>query len=466
MSLSTARGISTLAFLFAITVVPELTYAQSEPKAWTSEQIEQILKTRIKEDGKGVGMVVGILDAEGKRVISYGSVTTKDLDAKVDGDTVFEIGSVSKVFTSLLLAEMVSQGEISLTDPVSKFLPKSVAIPTRKEKEITLLDLSTHTSSLPRMPANAKPADPENPYADYTVEQLYAFLSGCKLTTSIGTKYEYSNLGAGLLGHALALHADTSFESLVSSKICKELGMTSTTIALSDDMKRRMATGYDEALDEQKNWDIPVLAGAGAIRSTVNDMMLFLAANMGKSDTALAGPMNEQHKPQRKAGPKMSIGLGWHILAGPSGDIVWHNGQTGGYHAFIGFDKKRGVGIVLLSNAAVDCDDIGFHLIDSRLALKKQSKSRMAVKVDPKIYDDYVGEYEIIPQFVLTVTREEDKLKVQATGQPKFEVFPESETKFFLKVVEAQISFVKDDQGNVTQLILHQNGANQAAKKR
>ena len=453
---------STIVVLF----FQSLTLAQSDQAGWTVDQIQQILKTRIETDLKGVGMVVGIIDANGKRVVSWGTPNKADPTLSVYGDTVFEIGSVSKVFTSLLLAEMISRDELKLSDKVATFLPKSVKLPTRKDQEITLLDLATHTSSLPRMPDNFTPADPDNPYADYTVEQLYAFLSKCKLTKDIGTKYEYSNLGTGLLGHVLGLRSNADYETLVKTKICKTLGMTSTSITLTEEMKNRLAKGYDKSLDETKNWDIAVLAGAGAIRSSINDMLLFLEANMGLTETALSLPMSEQHKEQRKAGPKMSIGLGWHILATRNGQILWHNGETGGYHSFIGFDKKRGVGVVLLSNTAIDCDDIGFHLVDSQLPLKKQTKTRVAIKVDPAIYDGYVGEYEIIPQFVMTVTKEQDKLMLQATGQPKFEIFPESETKFFLKVVDAQVTFVKDEKGSVAKLILHQNGANQEAKKR
>ncbi len=452
-------------FLFSLCGFHASVLAQ-QPASWTKDQIEQILKGRILKEKKGVGMVVGLIDANGKKVVGFGTSNRNDPSTKVNGETVFEIGSVSKVFTSLLLAEMVFKGEVNLNDPVAKFLPQSVTMPTRKGKEITLLDLATHTSSLPRLPTNYTPADPENPYADYTVKQLYEFVQSAKLNSDIGTQYEYSNLGAGLLGHVLALRAKSSFEELLSSKICKSLGMTSTAIALNADMKKRLSKGYDENLNEKKNWDIPVLAGAGAIRSTGNDMLLFLEANIGKTKSALSIPMSEQHNAQRTVGPQMSIGLGWHILATAGGEIVWHNGQTGGYHSFIGFDKKRGVGVVVLSNAAIDCDDIGLHLIDSKLPLRESAKEKSAIKVNPKLYDDYVGQYEIVPQFVMTVTKEQDKLMVQATGQPKFELFPESEQKFFLKVVDAQVSFFKDGKGAVTHLILHQNGANQKAKKR
>jgi CubicO group peptidase (beta-lactamase class C family) len=169
---------------------------------------------------------------------------------QLNGDTVFEIGSVTKVFTSLLLMDMVQRGEIALTDPVSKFLPLIVKMPERNGKKITLADLSTQTSGLPSMPANMSPKDPvNNPYADHTVDQLYQFLSDFQLTRDIGSQYEYSNLGVGLLGHVLALRAGSSYGDLVRSRISKPLEMSSTSIALSPDMTARLAVGHNGAFE-------------------------------------------------------------------------------------------------------------------------------------------------------------------------------------------------------------------------
>ena len=298
---------------------------------------------------------------------------------------------------------------------------------------------------------------------------MYTFLSECALTRNIGEKYEYSNLGAGLLGHVLAFRARSDYETLVATRICKPLGMTSTSIALTADMRKRLTQGHDENLVETKNWDLPTLAGAGAIRSTVNDMVKFVEANMGKTKSLLDGAMTKQRATRSSAGsPELSIALGWHKLASFGEEVIWHNGATGGYHSFIGFDKKRGVGVVVLSNSTLDIDDIGRHLIDRRYPLKKiQSKTeRKVVKIDSAILDIYVGEYELIPTFVISITKEGDRMMLQATGQQKVEIYPESEKEFFLKVVDAQITFVKDGKGEVKELILHQGGANQIGKKR
>ena len=189
-------------------------------------EIARILAERIDTQRQSVGIVVGVLEPGGRRVISHGSAT-KGEARRLDGETVFEIGSITKVFTALLLADAVERGEVALTEPVAKFLPASVRVPERG-RAITLGDLASHVSGLPRLPSNMTPKDANNPYADYTVEQLYAFLSTHQLGRDVGAQYEYSNLGGGLLGHVLALRAGMSYEALVEARITRPLGMTST----------------------------------------------------------------------------------------------------------------------------------------------------------------------------------------------------------------------------------------------
>ena len=204
--------------------------------------------------------MVGVIDPKGRWIVAYGSLNEGDA-RPLNGDTIFEIGSATKVFTSLLLADMVQRGEVSLDDPVAKYLPPSVKMPERNGRSITLVDLATHTSGLPRLPSNLAPKDPGNPYADYSVEQLYEFLSSYQLTRDIGSKYEYSNLGGGLLGYVLARRAGKSYEDLVESRICAPLGMSNTRITLTPEMKARLAAGHNAALDKVENWDLPTLAG-------------------------------------------------------------------------------------------------------------------------------------------------------------------------------------------------------------
>jgi len=430
-------------------------------------EIETILRERIDTAKQSAGIVVGLVDEKGPRIIRYGKLI-RGGDRTVDGNTIFEIGSATKVFTALLLADEVERGGMKLDDPVSKYLPPTVKVPARNGRPITLLDLATHTSGLPRMPDNFTPRDANNPYADYTVAQMYAFLADYTLPRDIGATYEYSNLGAGLLGHALARKAGADYEALVRARICRPLGMTNTQVVLPPGLKERLATGHNAAGEPAANWDIPTLAGAGALRSTANDLLKFVAANLGLLKSDLWPAMQLTQAPRQAAGaPEMQIGLGWHILNKFGTEIIWHNGGTGGYHAFIGFDKKKRRGVVVLANSANSIDDIGFHLLEPRLPLARfaPAKERVAIKLEANILDRYAGQYELAPKVFFNLRRDGQKLMAQLTGQAYCEIFPESETDFFYKVVNAQITFKRDAGGKVQSLVLHQNGLDQSAKK-
>jgi serine-type D-Ala-D-Ala carboxypeptidase/endopeptidase len=434
----------------------------------SDDSIEMILRDRVDLYKKSVGIVVGMVDRRGRKIVAYGK---RDLegDTEVGANTVFEIGSVSKVFTGTLLADAMKRGELRLEDPVSRFLPESVTVPSKDGKEITLLDLATHRSGLPRMPTNFKPADPQNPYADYTVENMYEFLSGYSLTRSVGEAFDYSNLGVGLLGHVLALNAGVDYETLVLNRIFRPLGMESTVIQLTPDLHKRLAAGHTAMRQPTPNWDIPTFAGAGAIRSTAEDMLRFLAANMALVETDLRDVMDEAHSARLPAGrPEMEIGFGWLIHKKHESEIVWHNGGTGGYHSFVGWDRKTGLGVVVLSNSANDIDDIGRHLMNPAFELAKLElpKERKEITLGAEIYESYVGEYEVVPTFVLTVTHEPEGLYLQATGQSKSRILAEAETEFFSKIVDAQVSFRKDEGSQVTHLVLHQGGQDVKAMRR
>jgi len=459
-----------LSFIFAMIVSAASVWAQAPPNSPVppDSEIRKILVERIDTYHQGVGIVVGVVEPQGRRVVAYGSLDKGD-PRPLNGDTIFEIGSTTKVFTSLVLADMVQRGEVALADPVAKYLPAEAKVPERGGRAITLVDLSTHTSGLPRMPSNFRPKDPANPYADYTVDQLYQFLSSYQLTRDIGSQFEYSNLGGGLLGQALAHRGGVDYEALVRSRITGPLGMNSTGITLSPEMKARLALGHNDKLVTVPNWDLPALAGAGALRSSVNDMLTFLAANLGYVKSPLAPAMAAMLSVRRPTGAPGGgeIGLGWLITKPSEDEIVWHNGGTGGYRSFIGYDAKTRVGVVVLSNTFTGSgvDDIGMHLLDSHAPLLPPPKEHKEITVDPKIFDGYVGQYQLAPNFILTVTREGDQLFTQATGQSKVQVFPESERDFFLKVVDAQIAFETDANGRATSLTLHQNGANVPAKR-
>jgi D-alanyl-D-alanine-carboxypeptidase/D-alanyl-D-alanine-endopeptidase len=433
-------------------------------------EIHKILVDRLGPENLGVGIVVGVIDANGRRVVSYGSLAKND-KRSLDGNTAFEIGSVTKVFTSLLLMDMTRRGEVALTDPVAEFLPAGVKVPERKKRQITLADLSTQSSGLPGMIPNLVVKDPDNPFAGYSIQQLYEFLSGYKLTRDIGSQYEYSNLGVGLLGHALSLRAGMSYEALVRSRICDPLGMADTRVTLTPEVNARLAVGHNAAVAVTSSWDFPAtLAGAGALRSTANDMLMFLAANLGYTNTPLAQAMADEVSIRRPAGaPDMQIAYGWHVQTKDGSSIIWHNGGTGGYRSYLGYDPKARAGVVVLTNLSTDAgvDDIGRHLLNASYPLLNipPPVEHKQITLDPKIFDRYVGMYQVAPGATMTMSRDGDRFYSQITGQPKLEVLAESDRKFFLKAVDAQLIFDTDSTGVATQLTLHQNGRDLVAKR-
>ncbi|HEY94326.1 MAG TPA: serine hydrolase [Dehalococcoidia bacterium] len=420
------------------------------------DEIREILVDRIDVRRQSVGIVVGVIEYNEKRVIPYGHLEVGD-PRSLNGDTVFEIGSITKVFTKLLLADMTQRGEVFLDDPVGKYLPSTVRMPERNGHAITLIDLATHTSGLPREPANMSYTDTGNPYADYTIEQLYEFLSNYSLTRDIDSEREYSNLGFGLLGHALARRADIDYESLVYSRICAPLGMNNTRITFTQDMKKLFAAGHDPGLTFVENWDFPALPGFGALRSTVNDLLIFLSVHLDPTDTSLEPAITyAQEKVPRPAGREgMEVNLGWGKSKINGKQICWHSGGTGGYCSWAGFDPGAHTGVVVLSNTGWLVDDIGFHLLDTNSPLAKPPSEHTEIKINIGLYDLYIGTYKVGPDFALTVSREGEHLFSKATGMAKYEIFPESEQDFFYKVMDAQITFVTGDDGYATELILH-----------
>ncbi len=405
------------------------------------------------------GMTIGIWHEGQSFARGYGKLSPEG-EAVPDGKTVYEIGSITKVMTGILLADAVERGELRLDQPIAELLPAGVALKERKEAPITLLHLSTHTSGLPRLPRNMKPADPTNPYADYTAERLHEFLNGHRPWRAPGKRSEYSNLAVGLLGNILARKSGKSYEELAQERLLRPLGMNDTSITLNESQRERMATPHGAGGEQEANWDIPGLAGAGALRSTAEDMLKFIAAQLEPPEGELAEAIDlawQSHQAPLDGNP-FAMGLGWHIAH--DGETRWHTGQTGGYHAALFVSRHHEVGVVVLTNTAtgeVDrlAEELLRHLAGGEVAPREFEKS---VNVAPEVLARYAGRYEIAPQFVISVTPREEKLYVQATGQPEFRVYPRSETEWFFKVVDATIVFTVDDEGKATKLELRQNG--------
>lgn len=335
---------------------------------WPDADISDVLRASIEKRisvGHYPGIVIGIVDEAGPRYYGFGRVEPGGT-AVPDKDTIYEIGSIGKTFAATVLADMVVKGEVSLNDPVQAYLPEPVSMPRFEDRPITLEHLTTHGSGLPRMPSNFAPADPLNPFADYGVQDLYDYLNAEELTVAPGSRRLYSNVGFGLLGHVLSLSAGRSYEELIRERITQPLAMASTEMRLGRALEKRLAPPY--ALEEgelvgSKNWDVPVLAGAGGQRSSTADMLRYLAAQLGLIDeNPLGKAMGLSQEPRGKF-TGAGIGLAWSIGGSEERPIYAHNGGTGGYRTFAGFVPSEKFGVIVMTNSTASVDDIGVHLL-------------------------------------------------------------------------------------------------------
>ena len=317
------------------------------------------------------GLVVGVADSSDVRLQLYG-VATLDDSTHLHTHTRFEIGSVTKMFTGLLLATIVEQGAVGLDDPIGSYLPDSVAVPTADGQPVRLKHLTTHTSGLPRLPSNFSPADPTDPYADYTSAQLYDFLGDVQLSSSPGATYMYSNVGGGLLGHLLARYAGTTYAALLKEQVLQPLGLNNTGVLTSSDKGRpHLATGYAGA-GPAPYWQWDVLAGAGALYTTPSDLLGFLQIALHPDNHPLASALQETSHVRHRASGQLALTLGWHVSPAPDGtDVYWHNGGTGGFRSFIGMSREHGTGVIVLANKALPLrpfNTFAFQIMQTALA--------------------------------------------------------------------------------------------------
>jgi CubicO group peptidase (beta-lactamase class C family) len=313
----------------------------------------------------GVGVTIGVVDHGTRKVFSYGAAKP---------DSVFEIGSITKTFTGLTLAQLAQQKKVNLAEPIRALLPNNTVAAPGAGAEITLLDLSAQRSGLPRLPDNLRPADVANPYVDYDAKALYAFMASHGVALPAHPEFGYSNLGVGLLGQLLADRAGVTFEALVKEQITAPLGMRDTTVELTPALARRFAPGHHgEDNEPQGAWDFAALAGAGAIRSTATDMLKYLEAQLhpdrvkGKSVEAqtLPAALAASHEVRGDVGGGVHIALNWFRFDGSG--RYWHNGATGGYSSYATFDLEADYAVVVLCNCSSDdgsfADDLGDHIV-------------------------------------------------------------------------------------------------------
>ncbi len=363
---------------------PPSVFTQAEGDA-----IENFLKHNLAQTNAAI--IVGLVDASGSRVFSAGTLDNGS-DRKPDGDSVFSIGSVSKTFTALLLLEMVERGEVKIDDPVAKYLPASVKLPSHGGKEITLLHLATHAAGLPVNPDNMTGTGEHEQYESYTIEQMYEFVSTFKLSREPGSEYQYSNVGMALLGHALERRAGKPFETLIIERICQPLGMGSTCITLTPELESRRAMGHDAEGRPSPPWKLQAYHPAGGIHSTANDLLKYGAAQAGLTRVSLGPLMEESHAfryrdMERNPGPLGLMGrtaMDWvdrGALQPPEMELLGHAGGAGSYHAWVGFDKRQRRCVVILTTANdFSVEAVGWTILQ-RVPLSDERKYLIAREI-------------------------------------------------------------------------------------
>lgn len=366
------------AVIGVVIVVPATTFAADEDRSGSDKPviaksvIDEIVEPFLK--GKPyLGLVVGTTQPQGRQILGYGHVTLQGEQQIPKEDTLFEIGSITKTFTGLLLADQVVAGTMRLDDPVQRHLPPELIVPRRDDRDITLLHLATHTSGLPIQPPTIGlfgllGKDPGNPYAEYRLPNLKGTLANITLTRPIGSKFDYSNLGVGLLGHAVAKAGKaSSLEELMIQRIANPLGMVDTRMQLSEEQQQRLADGVSSFRLKASPWTFGCLEGCGALRSTVRDLLAYVEANLGRRETDLKAAFQMAHQPWRETRREgESIGLCWIRKKPPSENrtVVWHNGGTGGYRSFVAFVPETNVGVVVLSTSTNFVDAVGVAILE------------------------------------------------------------------------------------------------------
>lgn len=437
----------------------------ASPAAATANdaEVERWLRFRIERQKLATGGVVAILRPSRRSLIAYGPNDSRQA-RRLAGDSVFEIASLSKVFTALLLADLVVRGEARLEDPLSGYVPPGVTVPKFEGAAITLADLATHTSGLPLRPGNLEGApDRANKYAGYSFAQLYADLPSHTLTHVPGAQFRYSNLGVGLLGQGLARTTQEPFPDLLRRRVTGPLGLTDTQLGERPAWAGRRARGHDVDLKPVEASDDGVLSPAGGLRSTPNDLLrlleLFLTGVGPGELPAAARLMMEVDRPGDDADTRMA--LGWRRTTIHGETYYWSNGSGDGARAFMGFNPARKIGVVAIADAAsgAGLDDIARRVLDPQQQVDlKVTPRRREAAVPPAALERAIGTYEYAAGDRIQISRGETGLIVTA-GASQLLIVPESPTRFFSKYGgDILFEFPGSGRAPSPTLVLHQDG--------
>jgi len=432
----------------------------------SADAVRQILKAEIAHR-QAMGLIVGVVGPGGRMIVSEGDAG----DGRPMGaDTPLYVESVAKALTGLLLADMAERGEVKLDDPVDLYLPQGVHMPTHGGRKITLMDLATHTSGLPRGEDRVAFEELEH----YGVDRMHRFLAGYPLSRDPGAAYQYSDIGFALLGDALARREGTSFEQLLTSRILKPLGLKSTTTRAEATLVQRMPTLYDSGLRPQGKGPAldPAWIPAEVLYSDVDDMLRLLETQLGYRDNPLAAASTRARTVRRPIAPAAGASLAWEVRTlGPGVEVFGVTGGSRSMMTYVAFRPDTKVGVVVYANAstALNPTDIALHVLSGRPVPPPSppiaTVAETAITLPAGILARYVGRYRLTPQMTLNVTAEGERLFGAVNDNPLTELYPSSPTHFFARTANAQVDFQPGPDGRASGLTLKLNGVDMTATR-
>jgi CubicO group peptidase (beta-lactamase class C family) len=452
--------LTALAFVLA---APLVLKAQdtSTPQNPTAPYADQF---REWTDGsRAVALAAAVRDGASSAVIAVGHFEEGG-DREVEVGSLFEIGSITKGFTGILLADMVLRGEVNLDDPVANHLPAAWDLPDDNDTPITLLDLATHTSGLPRLHDGFLPADLERPYEGTDLSTLADAVRATGLSRPAAVGYAYSNFGMALLGQALAHRAGIPYAALLRERVLSPLGMDDTFVGAEPAAMGRMVTGHQYQLLPVAHWAFGSYEPAGAVVTSAPEMMPLIDALLTPPDSPVGLAVALATTPVRSLGVgRDSIGLAWHLHHEGGHRIIWHNGGTGGFRSWMGVDREAGRGVVLLNNVAFAwTDPVGMKmLLEMPMPTLPAARAIQPRTLSASERGEYLGRYAISDSVTLTVAEAAGHLTAQIPGQPPFRLVADDRDHFVVVIVAAVLHFERNAEGAIEAAVLIQGGREQ-----
>lgn len=427
--------------------------AHAEVAAGSRQDIASLLAARIDAQHRGTGGLVSVVRERDAWTVRHGTVSHES-SRRVSLDTPFQVASLTKIFTALLLRDAAMRGEVSLDDTLTAHL--GVRVPSFEGREITLTDLATHTSGLPLRPPSRAERSQDNPYEGYSHADLLADIAATDLSRAPASAFEYSNYGFALLGAALSARIGKSYAQILHERVLEPLRMRATSLAPGAAVRARLIQGYDMEFAPAHVWEFGALGPAGGLFSTARDLRKFLALWTAPFDTPLAQAAHDMFSIRRPGpDPQTQMALGWRVIERGGRTLGWSNGSGGGVRAYMAV-APGAEGVVAYANmqTGIGVDDIGLRVLDpSNAADVTPIPLRVAIAVSAAVQNRYAGAYAYAPGDSITIEREGDGL-VLVSGPNRLRLYAESETAFFIREDNVTVTF----EASASSFILRQAG--------